>query len=164
MKTLFSVAILFGIGAVASFAFLFILNIAGLPGGLIGGKVQRGFSWRWLLGFLVATIGQSYVSLAYAAFIVNWASLAVSKQGLSPTIIWMTAFFAVAVPICRTYLGAAKEAKQDGYFHLQHAQLDALGWTTLLTIVGFFVFAFVPSLMHVMYGWVPYIGVSQSQG
>ena len=162
MKTLISVAILFGIGAVAAFAFLFILNIAGLPGGLIGGKVQRGFSWRWFLGFLVATIGQSYVSLAYTAFIVNWANLAVSKQGLSPTVIWAAAFLAVAFPICKTYFGAATEARQDGYFHLQHAQLDALGWTTLLTIVGFFVFSFVPSLMRVMYDWVPYMaGPSQ---
>jgi hypothetical protein len=158
MKTLISVAILFGFAAAATFGFLFVLNIAGMPGAFIAGKVQRGFSWRWFFGFLVATIGQSYVSLAYTAFIVNWVSLAVSKQGLNAPAVWAAAFFAVAFPICKTYLGAAIEAKQDGYFHLQHAQLDALGWTTLLTILGFIIFALVPSLMHPLYGWVPYMG------
>lgn len=157
MKTLFAVGFLAVAAIVASFLFVFLLNIAGLPGALIAPRTQQQISTRWFAGFIVALLGQSFVALAYVAFIVNWTQLAILHQGVSAWLLWPLAFVAVAFPMWGTYSAAAREAKQDGYFDLRHVQLDALGWTTLISVAAFLVFAFFPYLMHSAFPWVPYM-------
>jgi hypothetical protein len=158
MKMLFAVGFLAVTAIVASFLFVFLLNLAGLPGALISPRTQQQINPRWFAGFIVALIGQSFVALAYVAFVVNWTQLGILHQGLSGWLLWPLAFVAVVVPMWQTYSAAAREAKQDGYFELRHVQLDALGWTTFIAGVAFLVFTLFPFLMRSAYPWVPYMG------
>ena len=154
MKTLFSIVFLIIFGAIANFLIVFILNFAGVPGALLAGKPGKRSKGQFVFGSVISSIGQSFVYLAYTAFIVNWTILAVSKQNVS-FIIWPIAFLAVILPLWFNLIRARVEAKE-----MEHAsaQTEALHITLLLIFIGFFIFAFIPKIMEIIYNWVPYIG------
>lgn len=154
MKTLLSIVMLIIFGVVAHFITVFFLNFAGLPGAFLAGKPGKRSKAQFIFGSIISAIGQSYVYLAYAAFIVNWTMLAISKQGVS-FIVWPIAFLAVILPLWFNLIHARVEAKE-----MEHAsaQTEALHITVLLTLVGFFIFAFIPMVMKIIYNWIPYIG------
>ena len=81
--------------------------------------------------------------------------LAIKQSAISFTI-WPIAFLAVVLPLWINLTHAKVEAREDGYF--TNAQIEALYITFLLTLIGFFVFAFNPKTMEIIYNWVPYIG------
>lgn len=153
MKTLFLVVVLVVLGIVSGFVTVFILNITGLPGALMAGKPARRSRRQFMFGSIISAIGQSYVYLAYTAFTVNWTMLAVSKQGVS-FIVWPIAFLVVILPLFFNLIHARVEAKE-----MEHAsaQTEALHITFLSALIGFFIFAFVPRVMEIIYDWVPYI-------
>lgn len=154
VKALFSIALLTIWGVIANFVVVFILNAAGVPGALIAGEPRKRSKGQFVFGSIISAIGQSYVYLAYTAFVVNWTILAISKQGVS-FIIWPIAFLAVILPLWINLIHARVEAKE-----MEHAspQTEALHITVLLTLIGFFIFAFIPRIMKIIYNWVPYIG------
>lgn len=153
MKTLFSITVLVILGIIVNFVTVFVLNFAGLPGALLAGKPGKRSKEQFIFGSIISAIGQSFVYLAYTAFIVNWTILATSKQGVS-FIIWSIAFLVVVLPLWLNLTHARVEAKE-----MQHAsaQTEALHITFLLTLIGFFIFAFIPRIMEIIYNWVPYI-------
>ena len=154
MKTLFTIGVLVVLGIVANFVTVFVLNIAGLPGALLAGKPGKRSKARFIFGSVVSAIGQSFIYLAYTAFIVNWTMLAVSVQGVS-FIAWPIAFLAVILPLWMNLIHARVEDKES-----EHAspQVEALYITFILVLIGFFVFAFAPRVMKIIYSWIPYIG------
>lgn len=153
MKTLFSITVLVILGIIVNFIAVFVLNFAGLPGALLAGKPGKRSKGQFIFGSIISAIGQSFVYLAYTAFIVNWTILATSKQGVS-FIIWPIAFLVVVLPLWLNLTHARVEAKE-----IEHAsaQTEALHITFLLTLIGFFIFAFIPRVMEIIYNWVPYI-------
>ena len=153
MKTLFSIVVLIILGVVVNFVAVFVLNFAGLPGAFIAGKAGKRSKGQFIFSTVISAIGQSYVYLAYTAFIVNWTMLAISKQGVS-FVIWPIAFLAVILPLWINLIHARVEAKEMEY---ASAQTEALHITVLLTLIGFFIFAFIPRVMEIIYNWVPYI-------
>ena len=154
MKTLISIAILILMGIIVNFIAVFVLNIVGVPGALIAGKPGKRSKSQFVFGSIVSAIGQSFVYLAYTAFVVNWTRLAISYQGVS-FVIWPIAFLAIIIPIWINLIHARVEAKEMEH---TNAQTEALHLTVLLTLIGFFIFAFIPRVMEVIYSWVPYIG------
>lgn len=153
MKTLFSITVLVILGIIVNFVAVFVLNFAGLPGALLAGKPGKHSKGQFIFSSIISAIGQSFVYLAYTAFIVNWTILATSKQSVS-FIIWPIAFLVVVLPLWLNLTHARVEAKE-----MQHAsaQTEALHITFLLTLIGFFIFAFIPRIMEIIYNWVPYI-------
>jgi len=154
MKTLFTIGVLIVLGIVANFVTVFSLNIAGLPGALLAGKPGKRSKAQFIFGSIISAIGQSFVYLAYTAFIVNWTMLAISLQGVS-FIAWPIAFLAVILPLWMNLIHARVEDKES-----EHAspQVEALHITLILVLIGFFVFAFAPNIMKIIYNWIPYIG------
>ena len=154
MKTLFTIGVLVVLGIVANFVTVFVLNIAGLPGALIVGKPGKRSKGQFIFGSVISAIGQSFIYLAHTAFIVNWTMLAVSLQGVS-FIAWPIAFLAVILPLWMNLIHARVEDREN-----EHAspQVEALHITLILVLIGFFVFAFAPKVMEIIYNWVPYIG------
>ncbi len=154
MKTLFTFGALIVLGIVANFVALFVLNIAGLPGALLAGKSGKRSKGQFIFGSIVSAIGQSFVYLAYTAFIVNWTMLAISLQGVS-FIAWPIAFLAVILPLWMNLIHARAEDKET-----EHAssQVEALHITFILALIGFFVFAFAPKVMETIYNLVLFIG------
>ena len=154
MKALFSIAILIIFGVGASFIAVFILNIAGVPGALIAGMPGKRSKGQFILGSVISAIGQSYAYHAYTAFVVNWTMLAISKQGVS-WLIWPVAFLAVVIPLWMNLIHATVEAREMKH---ANAQTEALHITVLLTLIGFLIFALIPGVAEILYGWVPYVG------
>jgi hypothetical protein len=154
IKTLFSIAVLVIWGIITNFVAVFILNAVGIPGALIVGMPGKRSKSRFIFGSIISALGQSFVYLAYTAFVVNWTMLAISKQGVS-FVIWPIAFLAVILPLWNNLIHARLEAKEMEH---ANAQTEALHITFLLTLFGFFIFAFIPRIMEIIYNWVPYIG------
>ncbi|MFH1182743.1 MAG: hypothetical protein V1690_00580 [Candidatus Moraniibacteriota bacterium] len=154
MKTLFSISVLIILAILVNFIAVFVLNFAGLPGALLAGNPGKRSRKQFIFGSIVSAVGQSFVYLAYVAFIVNWSILAISKQGAVSFIIWPVAFLAVLFPLWLNLIRAGVEERETGH---ANAQAQALYITLILTFVGFFAFAFVPRIMEIIYFWVPYV-------
>ncbi len=153
MKTLFSIVVLITFGVIANFIAVFVLNFAGLPGAFIAGKPGKRSKGQFIFGSIISAIGQSYVYLAYTAFIVNWTMLAILKQGVS-FVIWSVAFLVVIIPLWINLIHARGEAKETEH---ANTQTEALHITVFLTLIGFFIFAFIPRVIEIIYNWIPYI-------
>jgi hypothetical protein len=155
VKTVLTAIVLVIFGVVANFLSIWVLNIAGLPGALIAlGKTKPG-KGRAIIAIILAALGQSYVYLAYTAFIVNWTSGASVRNDVPlGFLLWLPAFLAVFIPIWLAVGAARVEAAERGSMAVQ---VEALHITTCLAILGFIVFAFVPNLIKLGWGWVPYV-------
>ncbi|MBN1255562.1 MAG: hypothetical protein JXA50_09845 [Deltaproteobacteria bacterium] len=154
MKTIFSIVMLIIFGVIVSFLSLYLLNIAGLPGALLAGAPGKHSKRRFIFGSIVSALGQSYVYLTFTAFIVNWTMLAARREDVVGFVVWPVAFFAVFIPIWLAHGRANTEAREQ---KSRNAQVEALGFTFLVSLLGFFVFAFVPSVMRAAWGWLPYM-------
>jgi len=154
MKTLFSIVILVVFGVIANFLSVFLLNIAGLPGALLAGQRAKSSKGRFIFGSIMSALGQSYVYLAFVAFIVNWTMGAGRREDVVGLLLWPFAFLAVFIPMFLTYGRAREEAQEQGSIN---AQVEGLGFTFIVALIGFFVFAFVPIVMRTAWGWVPYM-------
>lgn len=157
MKTLLAIGFLVLAALIVAFLAIPILNLAGLPGALLSGNSQRTeANLKTLVGTFLSIVGQSYIYLAYTAFIVNWATLAIAHQSVSGLLLWPTAFLAVMVPILRASFSGIKEDIEDRQATSQ-AQLNAVSWVTFLAPIGFCIFAFMPNTIGLIYSWVPFV-------
>ena len=154
MKTLFTIGLLVVFGVISNFLVVFILNIAGLPGAFLAGRPGQRSRWQFILGSTVSAIGQSYVYLAYTAFIVSWTAGAAGRDDVVAFIAWPVAFLAVFFPIWLNLGRARAEANV-----MQHAnvQTDALHLTFLVSLLAFIVFALLPVTMQPAWGWIPFV-------
>ena len=153
MHTLYSVATLIFFGFIARVAALYALNLAGLPGALVAQRDQKSASPRVVVGTALALLGQSYVYLAYSAFIVNWTQYSIYNRHVSPYVMWPTAFLTVMVPILRCSFVAIAEGESDNYTATSLAQVNALSWTVFLAAIGFLIFIFIPASTRWMFPW-----------
>jgi len=151
MKTAFTVGLLLVFAIVANFLIVFVLNIAGLPGALAAGKPGKRSKSQFIAGSLVSAFGQCLVYLGYTAFVVNYTRTAVFFQGVN-VIVWIVAFLAVIVPIWMNLIRARLEEREAS---VANPQAQALHITTIVAFLGFFLFAFIPSAMELLYGWIP---------
>jgi len=154
MKTIFSIVLLIVFGIIANFLSVFLLNIAGLPGAWLAGTPGKRSKRRFIFGSIVSVIGQSYVYLTYTAFIVNWTKLAAGRDDVVGFLLWIFAFLAVIFPIWLTLIRARVESRK---MDAASPQVEALHFTVITALLGFFVFAFVPIVINAAWGWVPYV-------
>jgi len=150
VKTLASIALLVGFGIAAQFLSIFVVNLAGAPGGSPGARSKS----RFIVGSLVSALGQSYVYLAFVAFVVNWTKLASHREDVVGLFLWPVSFLVCFVPIYMCLIRGRVEASEQVD---ANAQVEALHITVLLTLVGFFVFTFVPSTIKFGWPWIPYL-------
>lgn len=153
MKTLFSIGVLVFFGIIAYLVSIFALNIAGLPGSILAGEPEKRTKSQFVFGSVVSAIGQSFVYLIYTAFIVKWTLLVVLLQGVTWSL-WIFAFLAVMLPLWILLIGARVDVKES---EDANPQTEALHITFVIVLVGFFVFAFSPYTIEIIYGWVPFI-------
>ena len=159
MKTILSIVLLIVFAVVANFLATIVVNLAGLPGALLSGTPGKRSIARFKFGSVIAALGQSYVYLAYAAFIVNWTMLAARREDVPfGFILWPVAFLAVLGPIWKNWIQGRIEAKEvmreTGF---ANPQVEGLQYTVLASIVAFLLFAFFPSVMKFGWTWVTYI-------
>lgn len=107
-----------------------------------------------MFGSVISALGQSYIYLSYVAFIASWTRGAGARDDVFGPGLWPVAFFAVLIPIWLTMVRARAEARQS---NSTNPQVEALPLTALVAVIGFVVFAFIPGLMRMAWGWVPYV-------
>jgi hypothetical protein len=155
MKTIFAAVVLVVLGIVANFLSIWVLNVAGLPGALIAVAPSKASKGRAILAIVLTILGQSYVYLAYTAFIVNWTSTASARSDVPMGfLLWIPALLVVIFPIWWMMGSSSERAKARGFVSVQD---EAVGITFLIVILGFILFAFIPSLIKLGWGWVPYV-------
>ena len=142
------VIIFFGFSAPT--LFLTVLNAAGLPGALIAypRKDQVPARPRYLLGTFISTLGQSYLYLAFTAFIVETARYLAHAHGV---VFWPLGFLVAFGPIYSCAAVAHAEATSS-----PNAQVVAVTLTSFIAIIAFFIFAFFPSVIALGWPWIPY--------
>lgn len=154
MKTLFTIIILLVFAGVAGFVATFALNLAGVPGALLAGRPGARSVSRFRAGSILSAIGQSYIYLAYVAFIVSWTMAAAARDDVVGFLIWPFAFIAVAWPVYSDLIRARIEARES---ERGNPQVEAIHLTFFATVICFFLFAFVPVAMDALWGWVPFV-------
>jgi hypothetical protein len=174
MQIFFSIAVLVIFGSIVKILLPFFLYLLNLPGRLIVfpnalGKCGRP---RFISGVVVTVLLQSYLCLAYTAFITNWTMLAMRKHGDSFVVLF-AALFAVIFPLGAVSIDAKMKAEAAECLYRKNLDesaqnkandreriLDiasqASSITFLLSLAGFAVFAFSPGVIKIMYGWMPF--------
>src|ERR1700675_159542 len=157
MKTVLGILPLIISSIVAWKLSLFALNVAGLPGALIARGTSDKFqsiagTLRFFLGVIVSTLGQSYVYLAFVAFIVNVTKAALHGGGVPSPVLWPVAFIASFMPVYLCMAAAILEAGGGEW----NGQVAAINFTEVLAVIAFFLFAFFPNLIVLGWSWIPY--------
>jgi hypothetical protein len=162
MKTLAAVVILIVIGFFGQTFWLTALNLAGLPGALIGGSFRRDAGWpRAFLGIILAILGQSYVYLAFVALVVVGTNYYIHREALSPIFVWPASFFACIFPIyCCAAAANAEYSEGSG----SGVQTNAVLFGQLVAVIGFFVFVFSPNMIAMGWPWISWLVVSATHG
>ena len=126
-------------GFIANFIVVFVLNFAGLPGALLAGAPEKRSKRQLVFGSIVSAVCQSYIYLAYVAFVVNWTLLAAKREDVIGFLLWPIAFLAIFGPMWSNLIHARIEDKETKH---ANPQVEALHFTTIVTLISFFVFAF----------------------
>lgn len=156
MGTISSMGILVIIGVVANFLWVFVGNLAGLPGALLGGLRATVPVWRVRIGIVAAFLGQAYVGLAFSAWVTAWTRLAADRPGVSGVFLWPVAFMAVAGPVWVTLIRARIEAREHSLGRA-NVQVVALHFTAYAVVLGFVTFGMFPRLAATGWFWVPLV-------
>jgi hypothetical protein len=160
MKTLILSFIVLFSGWVCYQVSLFVLNIAGFPGALVAWgtsayKERQSLAGhlRFALGVIVSLIGQSYVYLAWVAAVVIYTKH--ESPAVFAPVIWPVAFVASFFPIY--FCAAAGIAEASSGQSEWNAQVMAILVSQVLAVIGFFIFAFFPSVITLGWPWVHYV-------
>jgi hypothetical protein len=141
MSTLIAVVILIVIGCFGALVWPTILNLAAVPGTIIESL--------FFVGMLVATALQSYIYLAFVALVVSGTKYYIHQGALSPIFVWPACFVACFLPM---YV-AGPASMRMGNPLVMMATFN----TVILTVVGFFVFAFFPNVIALGWPWTPWL-------
>jgi hypothetical protein len=158
MKTFLLSVVLIISGLFAWRISIFVLNIAGLPGALVAWRTSDksqtlGSALRFGLGVMISTLGQSYVYLGWVAVVVNFTK---HESGtIYGPVIWSVAFITSFFPV---YLSAAAGVGEAAAGESEwNPQVYAVLYTEILAVIGFFIFAFFPSVIAVGWPWATYV-------
>ena len=152
MSTLAIVVALIICGFVGQWFWLTVLNIAGMPGALIGGLGRAGPA-RVIFGTLLSIVGQSYIYLGWVAGVVLLAKVFTNPpRAAMPIFVWPAAFFAAVFPI---YLCAAAAGAEYNEGSKPQAQAVLIG--QFIAAIGFFAFAFFPDIMRTGWPWIGWV-------
>ena len=146
---------------VAALYAMCILGLAGVLGALVSETLSRKSEKPQvsILGLILTILGQTYASLAFVVFIVlsvrNWVG---ETTGFGKWIIWIVAFFVSVAPVKMALKDASAYWKEnfEGASAGKITQFYAITFTVPITIIGFFVFVFFPSVTSFGWGWIPH--------
>jgi hypothetical protein len=125
-----------------------LMVLGGKLGVMAAGPFQPRPGWitRFNIGGVIAGLGQSYVNLTVVAMLVDWIShLGAIRFGL-----WPLGFLIVAYATWTT-LGQTMHEQSEA--HVPSAHTQGMVLTLPLTLLGFLVFIFLPSVMRAAWGW-----------
>jgi hypothetical protein len=160
MKTLLALLIMFmacTMGLIAVAIVMVVMGFAGAPGAMLfaAGKKAKSALLE-VFGLILAALGQSYVVGAYAVFVVGllrWFST--GRPDVPTWPLWIAAFI---------HSGAAPAYGMKERSEQPTAQHRTLGIVSLAATVVFFIAAFAPGVLKLIYGWVPLFEKKEAAG
>ncbi len=156
MSTISTLLYLILFGIIWGFLSVFIVNISGLLGALVAGKPGIRSKLQFRSGSIIASLGQTYIYLAYASFIISWSALQIRVGNTNKYFVWIMTFLVIIIPVWRDFIHARVEDKENNS-NYANPQVEGLHLTVPLVVLGFFIFNFAPSIMKLLWGWVPYV-------
>ncbi len=153
-------------GSLLMLPFGLLLNLVGLPGALLAFSSERLAEMRmarFVPGLILTAAAQMAVYLSYVALIVKSVHASISDDTVLPWMIWVAAFFASLHPVSvARSMGSReddenrREARAKGEPELAiNPSVWGASLTFFASLIAFFVFAFRPSMMDRLWGWVP---------
>jgi hypothetical protein len=158
MKTFLTILILIIIyGVVSRLIGVFVLNIAGLPGALIGRNSISKREPKYIFGVVVSALAHIYVYLSFMIYLIIWTKHRIDSDGFSKYLIWFFCMVASVGAIQQIYHTAKKEATEfpTGY---ENPQILSLLVTEVVSFFSFFLFVFFPDSINPLWSWVLKIG------
>ncbi|MDP3946511.1 MAG: hypothetical protein Q8Q51_11515 [Lutibacter sp.] len=158
MKTLLAIIIFILIYRfLASFAGIFIFNIIGLPGSLIGAKSKSKKELKYIIGVIITLIGHLYLSISIMIYLISWTKLNVDIESYTKYLIWFFCMVATVGAFTKLYEDAKDEWLKypTGFFN---PQILSLRITKKVSILIFFIIIFFPEIFNPLWGWVFKIG------
>lgn len=148
-----SIACAFGMLPAA--LWVFVLGIAGAPGGLIAGYNQQ--SARFLAGLLICVTGQTFAALTYTALVFDFTNkLLIQDPDLYRLPFWFGAFALSNMPTSIAIKSAiAEKTNSDGSPRPLGAQQAGVPISWVLNGVGMLAFFAFPALIHMGWFWIP---------
>jgi len=140
------------LGTPAAALWTVVIGFGGGPGAMLTKLAMRGNAERqtpfW--GLVLTVLGQAYVALAFVAFVLQTTQARLAGQsGFGVWIAWIVTFWVANAPAVFAWEHANKQ--QRGVQH------EAIIFAAPLVAIGFFVFLFTPTVMHVGWRWVPHL-------
>jgi cation transport ATPase len=156
MNTFIILFILLVGGAFIGWITTILLPIVGIIGEGIAGAPEKRSKLRLSIGILIGTILQSYFYFSYVALIVGWINTKINYDSWTKFIFWIISFLVCIFPI---FLGAVNAKnhhnnKQTGYYS---AIAESMRISANFSIIGFFLFIFYPTVMKILWFWVPFV-------
>ncbi|MDP2621627.1 MAG: hypothetical protein Q8P46_15885 [Hyphomicrobiales bacterium] len=158
MKTVLVVVLFAVVGTLGDWIISFLANLAGGVGAIIGfmGRPKEVSGFRKVLPVVTCTLAQTYVFLAWVAFVVSYTTLVTTHQPVVRWLVWIVAFYAAMVPSIAASGDSVRAEKENPELKYSVPHL-ALSFSGLLDIAGFFLFAFLPKTMLYAWAWVPFV-------
>ena len=153
--TILSLILIYGI--VSRLIGVFVLNIVGVPGALVGYNTIRKNELRYVLGVIISAISHIYFYSVYMIYVINWTRYRIDNESFTKYLIWFFCMVATVGAIQQIHHKAQKEAKEspNGY---QNPQILSLLITEIVSFFSFFLFVFYPRIVDPLWTWVMKIG------
>lgn len=139
-------------GTLAAALWTFVVGLGGVPGALLTARAMRRSGARTIptWGLLATLAGQLYVSLAFTAVVIQTTrSLVGTSPGYGRWVAWVVTLLVGCAP---AFIALKDSARAEA----KNVQHGATTLTAPLTVVGFFVFVFVPKALEAGWGWMPH--------
>jgi hypothetical protein len=154
MKTIITIVVFFLLFTLVSRLIgVFVLNIVGFPGAIIGRNSIDKKEPKYILGVIISAIPQVYIYLSYMVYVINWTESRVDSEGFTKYIVWFFCFASCIGTIQQIRYNANNEFRKNptGY---QNPQLTALIITEIVSVFFFFLFVFYPASISPLWSWV----------
>ena len=154
MDSIFTAVVIGIVGTLLAAFWTFVVGFAGAPGAIYAGirtpEAEQEGRISSALGFALTVLGQLFAMLVFTVFVVeSTRSLVAGLDGFFVWLPWMAAWLVAAAP-------GGMALKDASYKSRQTIQDVAVAFSSVLAILGFFLFAFLPQSVLWGFGWVPH--------
>jgi len=146
----------FIVGVLAA-VWTFVIGLGGVPGAFLAYLLRpsekdylrmRNFS---LVGLIVCVAGQSYMALTFSALLISFTGgFLVDRPELIRWSVWVVTYCVSLLPV---YFALRDAKRKDA----KTTQDLATSYTQRVSLVGFWVFILIPSVMNFGWGWIPFV-------
>ncbi len=130
-----------------------LLNIAGLPGSLIGFKSKNKTDLKYVIGAIVSSIGQSYLYISFMIYMIEFSKTLIAVKNPNKYFMWIFCFIFLVGTIQQIRHKANLEALRNKS-DFKNPQLTGLLVTEITSFISFFVIVFYPPIIDPFWIWV----------